>query len=55
MLHHRSDKNSHLDTVLYEIDMLRHCSNKLAAKKAKKMAKKATAKKSGGKKAARKK
>ena len=36
MLHHRSDKNSHLDTVLYEIDMLRHCSNTLAAKKAKK-------------------
>jgi hypothetical protein len=36
MLHQRSDKNSHLDTVLYEIDMLRHCSNTLVAKKAKK-------------------
>ena len=35
MLHKRSDKNSHLDTVLYEIDMLRHCSKTLAAKKAK--------------------
>jgi hypothetical protein len=36
MLHRRSDKNSHFDTVLYEIDMLGHCSNTLAAKKAKK-------------------
>jgi hypothetical protein len=36
MLHQRSDKNSHLDTVLYEIDMLRHSSNTLVAKKAKK-------------------
>jgi hypothetical protein len=24
-LHERSEKNSHLDTILYEIDMLRHC------------------------------
>jgi hypothetical protein len=24
-LHQRSEKNSHLETVLYEIDMLRHC------------------------------
>jgi hypothetical protein len=24
-LHQRSEKNSHLDTLLYEIDMLRHC------------------------------
>lgn|GEM_PF-2414897 len=34
MLHKRSDKNSHLDTILYEIDMFRHCSKTLAAKKA---------------------
>jgi hypothetical protein len=34
MLHQRTDKDSHLDTILYEIDMLRHCSKTLAAKKA---------------------
>lgn len=34
MLHRRSDKDSHLDTILYEIDMFRHCSKTLAAKKA---------------------
>lgn len=34
MLHKRSDKSSHLDTVLYEIDMLRHCSKTLMEKKA---------------------
>jgi hypothetical protein len=34
MLHHRLDKNSRLDTILYEIDMLRHCSKTSAAKKA---------------------
>jgi hypothetical protein len=33
MLHQRSEKNSHLDTILYEIEMLRHCSRALAAKK----------------------
>ena len=36
MLQQRSDKNSHLDPVLCEIDMLRHCSKTLAAQKAKK-------------------
>jgi hypothetical protein len=34
MLHRRPDKDSHLDTILYEIDMLRHCANTLAAKEA---------------------
>jgi hypothetical protein len=34
MLHRRPDKDSHLETILYEIDMLRHCSETLAAKKA---------------------
>ncbi len=34
MIHQRSDKNSHLDTILYEIDMLRYCSKTLAGKKA---------------------
>jgi hypothetical protein len=34
MIHRRSDKNSHLDTILYEIDMLRHCSKTVTGKKA---------------------
>lgn len=36
MLHRRPDQDSHLDTILYEIDMFRHCSKTLAAKKARK-------------------
>lgn len=36
MLHRRRDKDSHLDTILYEIAMLRHCSKTLAAKKTRK-------------------
>ena len=32
-MHERSTKNSHLDTVLYEIDMLRHCATSLHDKK----------------------
>jgi hypothetical protein len=36
MLHRRPDKDSHLDTILYEIGMLRHCSKTLPAKKARK-------------------
>jgi hypothetical protein len=34
MLHQRSDKNSHLDTVLYEIDMFRHCATTFPARAA---------------------
>jgi hypothetical protein len=34
MLHKRSDKNSHLDTILYEIDMLRHCAKAVPTTKA---------------------
>lgn len=33
-MHHRSEKNSHLDTILYEIDMLRHCAQSVTQKKA---------------------
>lgn len=33
MLHRRPDKHSHLDTIHYEIDMLRHCAKTLPAKK----------------------
>lgn len=32
-MHERSQKNSHLDTVLYEIDMLRHCALTLPGKR----------------------
>ncbi len=31
-LHQRSEKNSHLDTILYEIDMLRHCERAVRQK-----------------------
>jgi hypothetical protein len=34
-MHERSPKNTPIDTVLYEIDMLRHCARTVAAKKAK--------------------
>lgn len=34
MLHQRSDKSSHIATILYEIDMFRHCSKTLAVKRA---------------------
>src|SRR5205823_2512507 len=33
-MHERSLKNNHLDTILYEIDMLRHCACTLDDKKA---------------------
>jgi len=33
MLHRRPDKHSHLDTIHYEIDMLRHCAKTLPAKR----------------------
>lgn len=33
-MHHRSEKNSHLDTILYEIDMLRHCAQSITQKRA---------------------
>ena len=33
MLHGRPDKDSHLDTILYEYHMLRHCANTLAARR----------------------
>jgi hypothetical protein len=32
-MHERSPKNTPLDTILYEIDMLRHCARTLAMKK----------------------
>jgi len=32
-MHERSIKNKPLDTILYEIDMLRHCAHALATKK----------------------
>jgi hypothetical protein len=31
-LHQRSEKNRHLDTILYEIDMLRHCEGAVRQK-----------------------
>ena len=33
-MHQRSEKNSHLDTILYEIDMLRHCAENVTRKEA---------------------
>ena len=33
-MHQRSDKNSHLDTILYEIDMQRHCAATVGQKQA---------------------
>ena len=33
-MHQRSEKNSNLDTILYEIDMLRHCAQSVTQKKA---------------------
>lgn len=33
-VHQRSEKNSPLDTILYEIDMLRHCAGSISQKKA---------------------
>jgi hypothetical protein len=33
-MHQRSEKNSHLDTILYEIDMFVHCGDAIGQKKA---------------------
>src|SRR5215469_14011676 len=33
-MHQRSNKNEHLDTILYEIDMLRHCAESISKAKA---------------------
>jgi len=37
-MHERSEKNSPLDVILYEIEMFRHCANTLPAKQDKAMA-----------------
>jgi hypothetical protein len=35
-MHERTTKKDHADTIMYEIDMLRHCASTLPAKKAEK-------------------